>query len=73
MPNGYAALITKHGWMYITSFKDLRTRLLRQKHLPSLLHLGTRAFDNISGEVVQAAAFIFENRQSPKSDHTCPR
>ena len=63
--NGYAGLVTRHGWMFITSFEKLRTRLLREKQLISLAHLGARGFDSISGEVVQVAAFVFQNRTSP--------
>lgn len=63
--NGYAGLVTRHGWMFITSFEKLRTRLLREKRLISLAHLGARGFDSISGEVVQVAAFIFQNKTSP--------
>ncbi len=67
LPGGYAALITRHGWMFISSFEKLRAKLLHEKQLSSLIHLGARAFDSISGEVVQAAAFVFANRQSPNA------
>ncbi len=65
LSNGYAGLVTRHGWMFIASFEKLRTRLLREKQLVSLAHLGARGFDSISGEVVQVAAFVFQNKTSP--------
>ena len=61
MKNGYQAMITQQGWMFVTSFEKLREKLLR-KDLTSMVHLGSRAFDEISGEVVQTTSFIFANQ-----------
>ncbi len=60
MKNGCQAMITQQGWMFVTSFEKLRQTLLR-KDLTSMVHLGSRAFDEISGEVVQTTSFIFAN------------
>lgn len=64
MKNGYQAMITQQGWMFVTSFEKLREKLLR-KDLTSMVHLGSRAFDEISGEVVQTTSFIFANQHIP--------
>jgi hypothetical protein len=61
--HGRASLVTMHGWMFLSTFADLRCHLLATAHLQSLLHIGPRGFDSISGEVVQAAAFVLENCQ----------
>ena len=61
MKNGYQSMITQQGWMFVASFEKLREKLLR-KDLTSMIHLGARAFDEISGEVVQTTSFIFANR-----------
>lgn len=56
--HGYVALITQHSWMFISSFINLRVKVLRNRLL-NILHLGSRAFESIGGEVVQTVAFIF--------------
>jgi len=56
---GLCAMITMHNWMFLTSFAEFRAWFLHQALLHSLLHLGARSFDSISGEVVQTAAFVF--------------
>ena len=57
----FVAMITMQSWMFLTSFESLRTKLLNQKTLISLAHLGPRAFDSISGEVVSTVAFVLKN------------
>ncbi len=58
--NGLAALLTMHSWMFLPSFRDLRLHILQRHGLRCLVHLGPHAFAGISGEVVQAAAFVLE-------------
>ena len=65
--NGYVAMITQHTWMFISSFAGLRRKMLRC-NLCNLVHLGTKAFETIGGEVVQTVAFIF--RKSGVSDYS---
>ena len=60
--NGYCALITQHSWMFLSSFEQLRT-IMTKYALINLAHLGTRAFEEIGGEVVQTVAFV--TRKSP--------
>lgn len=54
---GVAGLITMHSWMFLDSFERLRENVIQKHQLQSMLHLGPRAFDFISGEVVQSTAF----------------
>ncbi|WP_264186691.1 BREX-1 system adenine-specific DNA-methyltransferase PglX [Gordonia sp. WA4-43] len=54
------AMVTKHQWMFIDSYKRFRANFPSVSNLSSLVHLGTGAFDSISGEIVQAAAFIMD-------------
>lgn len=58
--NGYQAMITMHSWMFLSSFEKLREKLLHID-LINMVHLGARAFDEIGGEVVQTASFVFAN------------
>ena len=55
---GKYGMINMHSWMFLSSFEDLRRSLLNKQHIDSLLHLGPRTFDELSGEVVQNAAFV---------------
>lgn len=56
----YQAMITQHSWMYLSSFESLR-HSMQNKCLINMAHLGARAFDEIGGEVVQTAAFVYRN------------
>ena len=64
--NGKYGMINMHSWMYLTSFEELRNTIIHEQTIDSLLHLGTRTFDELSGERVQNAAFII-SKSSPKS------
>jgi hypothetical protein len=65
MKSGAVAMVTMQNWMFLSRFSAFRTAL-RTWHLDSLLHLGARAFDSISGEVVQTAAFTFWTKAGQK-------
>lgn len=56
---GVCGLITQQTWMFISSFEGTRNLLSRYKML-NLLHLGTRTFEEISGEVVQNVAYCLQ-------------
>ena len=56
--NGKYGMINMHSWMFLSSFEKLRRNLLDNYHIDSLLHLGPRTFDELSGEIVQNAAFV---------------
>src|SRR5699024_1531976 len=58
----YAA-INMHSWMFLSSFEKLRKHIVSTKQIDSMLHLGTRAFEEIGGEVVQTTAFILRNNK----------
>lgn len=58
---GYTSMITMHSFMFLPYFRDLRELILSQKLISSLIHLGSRTFDEISGEVVQSVGFCIKN------------
>ena len=58
---GYSAMITMQSWMFLSSYEKLRTKILNERTILSMTHLGARAFDSIGGEVVQSTAFILES------------
>lgn len=63
--SGYQAMITMHSWMYLSSYEKLRDKLL-PFNLINMLHLGARAFEEISGEVVQTTSFVIRKNASVK-------
>ena len=62
---GHNAMVTMQSWMFLSSFEKMRERMLREKTIKTMAHLGARAFGSISGEVVQTTACVLQNR-SPK-------
>jgi len=63
MQKGMVAMITMQSWMFLSSFEKLRESILDNRTILSMAHLGPRAFDSISGEVVSTTAFVIENVQ----------
>ena len=60
---GMQAMITQHAWMFLQSFEKLRKNL-RTHTLVNMIHLGSRAFDEIAGEVVQTTSFVFRQKHN---------
>lgn len=67
---GYLAMINQHSWMFISSYKGLRKKLIENITFNSMLHLGTRTFPEIGGEVVQNTAFSLKKIKSEYNDST---
>jgi len=63
---GTVSMVTMQGWMTLASFEKLRRLISARCSIRSMAHLGTRAFDTISGEVVGVTAFTFEVHPNPK-------
>jgi hypothetical protein len=64
-PNGFNAQINMQSWMFLSSYEQLRDWLLKHTTIITMAHLGSRAFDSISGEVVSTTAFVIENSAYP--------
>lgn len=62
--NGYQAMITQRAWMFLSSYEKLRNKLKTQD-VVNMAHLGTNAFPEIKGEVVQATTFVMSGRHFP--------
>lgn len=56
--NTFIATINQHSWMFIGSYEDLRRDIIKNRIIENMVHLGTRAFEEIGGEVVQTTSFI---------------
>lgn len=55
---GLCGMITMQGWMTATTYKKLRIKLNGSISIISMVHLGSRAFEDISGEVVQTTSWV---------------
>ena len=61
-PTGVNAQINMQSWMFLSSYEKWREWLLQHKTIITMAHLGSRAFDSISGEVVSTTAFVIANQ-----------
>ncbi len=55
--SGYSTMITMQSWMFLPNFERLREEFYRETRVVALAHLGPRAFDTISGDVVSTTVF----------------
>ena len=58
MTKGRMGMINMQSWMFLSSFEHLRRNILKNHTIDSLIHLGPHTFDELSGEIVQNAAFV---------------
>lgn len=65
-PHGFNAQVNMQSWMFLSSYQELREWLLKNTTIITMAHLGARAFDSISGEVVSTTAFVIENAAYPQ-------
>jgi hypothetical protein len=65
---GSTALVTPQNWLFLTSYKKLRERLLTDRQWNLVARLGPRAFETISGEVVNVA-LLGIGADEPPDDH----
>lgn len=61
--NGKMAQINMQSWMFLASFENLRNIIIDKCQIDSMLHLGTRTFLELSGEVVQNTCFVLTNKK----------
>lgn len=62
--HSYSSMVTMQSWMFLGSFEKMRNRLIDEKTIVSMAHLGPRAFDAIGGEVVSVTAAVLYNSVS---------
>lgn len=57
-PTSFNSMVTMQSWMFLTSYEAMREKLLSERTIQTMAHLGARAFSEITGEVVQTTAFV---------------
>jgi hypothetical protein len=60
-PAGTAAIVAPQSWLYQDTFRELRPALLQHTCVDFLARLGTRAFEAISGEIVNVCLVSVRN------------
>lgn len=56
--DGIYAMVNQHSWMFLSSFLELRDKLLNETTFINMVHLGSKAFEENVGTIVQNVAFI---------------
>lgn len=59
VPGGMVSMITMESWMFLSSFETLRRRLIAEKTMITMAHLGRGVFGR--GAVISTTAFIQAN------------
>ncbi|MEW5880427.1 MAG: N-6 DNA methylase [Pseudomonadota bacterium] len=62
--SGSAALVTPQNWLFLGTYKKLRKHLLEEARWEVVARLGPRAFETISGEVVNVALLALSRRRA---------
>ena len=60
--HGFVSMITQNSFLFALCFDRLRDELIHSTNIVNAVHLGPRAFEDISGEVVQTIAVTFSQK-----------
>lgn len=63
--NCYSSTVNQHSWMFLSSYEQLREYLLNNVVIDTMVHLGTRAFEELAGEVVQTTTYVTRKLNEP--------
>jgi type II restriction/modification system DNA methylase subunit YeeA len=66
--HGFMAMINMQSWMFLSTFDNLRRKLLTQNAIVSMAHLGERGFNTIGGAIVSTTAFVIGKTYSPETE-----
>lgn len=58
--NRYQSMVTQHAWMFLSSYERLRKKVSKVR-IENMVHLGSHAFDELPGEVVQTTSFVLNS------------
>lgn len=67
LQKGKYGMINMQSWMFLSSFENLRKKILKEQTIDNMLHLGPRTFDELSGDVVQNVAYVISNQKQSKA------
>jgi len=59
---GRSALVTMQSWMFLSSFQQMRERLLREKTISTMTQIGFNSFPSLNSKIAMATVFSLMNR-----------
>ena len=65
---GTIALVTPQNWLFLGGYKSVRQRILAETECSCIARVGARAFETITGEIVNVA-LVSLSRRSPDKVH----
>jgi len=70
-PRGIASIVCSQYWLFLKSYSDLREKLLKSTKFKGVARLGARAFETISGEVVNVALVTISVAKNKDVESDC--
>ena len=55
--SGFNSMVTMQNWMFLSSYESLRDKVIKDRHISSLIHIGYNSFPEMNSKVAQACAF----------------
>ena len=62
--NGAMGMITMQSWMFLSSFEELRRKVIEEFSIKSLIQIGYNSFPELNSKVAQACAFVIKNTKA---------
>ncbi len=62
---GSYAVVCPQNWLFLSRYKRLRRHLLAQQTWNAVVRLGSRAFETITGEIVNVTMLVMTNLEAP--------
>jgi len=59
---GHNAMVTMQSWMFLSSFEQMRERMLRDKTITTMAQIGYNSFPSMNSKVARATVFTVANR-----------
>lgn len=64
--NGFNSIVNQQSWMFLSSFENLRKKYLDIMCITNMIHLGSRAFEENVGTIVQTTSFVSRKNEDLK-------
>lgn len=61
--SGHNAMVTMQSWMFLSSFRALRERMLKDKTITTMAQIGYNSFPSLNSKVAQATVFSLANHR----------
>lgn len=58
LPNGFLGMINQQSWMFLSSYEELRKKIISDYFIETLVQVGYNSFPELNSKVVQACTFV---------------